>query len=115
MRVCSITGCPEIYDSKHTRCPRHRRQADTQRGTQHDRGYNTAGHRRFRAAVLERDPICVICHVAISTVADHYPMSRRELIDSELNPNDPARGRGLCAACHNKQTAQHQPGGWNQP
>ncbi|AGL13864.1 hypothetical protein [Actinoplanes sp. N902-109] len=47
-----------------------------------------------------------------STVADHYPLSRRELADRGLNPDDPTAGRGLCKRCHDKSTAVHQPGGW---
>lgn len=57
--------------------------------------------------------VCVLCNVALSTVADHYPHSRRELIDMHMNPNDPQFGRGLCHQCHSTETAQHQPGGWN--
>ena len=111
MRVCSVHGCPEISEA--TRCPRHRRVADSERGTATQRGYNSAGHRRFRDAVLDRDPICVGCSRAQSTVADHYPRSRRELEESGLDPNDPEYGRGLCAPCHNAATAVNQPGGWN--
>jgi 5-methylcytosine-specific restriction protein A len=67
--------------------------------------------------VLERDPLCVVHlergdHV-LATVADHYPRSRRELEALGLDPNDPEYGRGLCASCHSRETARHQPGGWN--
>lgn len=94
------------------RCPDCSSDADRTRGTATERGYNSVGHRRFRTAVLRRDPICVLCG-SVSTVADHHPLSRRELVEEGLNPNDPARGRGLCASCHGKETVQHQPGGWN--
>jgi 5-methylcytosine-specific restriction protein A len=110
MRVCSTPGCPTIYDGTASRCPAHRRAADKARG---NRGYQSAGHRAFRDAVLARNPVCVICRLAPSTVADHYPRSRKELITLGLNPNDPQYGRGLCAADHNRETAIHQPGGWN--
>jgi 5-methylcytosine-specific restriction protein A len=50
--------------------------------------------------------------VAISTVADHWPLSRRELEDQGLDPNDPQHGRGLCKHCHDMETARNQPGGW---
>jgi 5-methylcytosine-specific restriction protein A len=113
MRVCNVHGCPNLFDGKQGRCPGHRKQADKARGTSRDRGYNTPGHRTFRTAVLARDPICVLCGLALSTVADHYPRSRRELIDLGLDPNSPDAGRGLCKPCHDKETAQHQPGGWN--
>lgn len=113
MKVCNIPGCPTLFEGNSGRCPTHAREADRARGTSRDRGYNTPGHRAFRTAVLTRDPVCVLCRKAFSTVADHYPRSRRELIDLGLNPNDPAHGRGLCKPCHDRETAQHQPGGWN--
>lgn len=114
MRVCSVHGCPEIYPAgEGSRCSKHRRHADRQRGTAADRGYNDAAHQVFRNAVLEANPICVMCELAEATEADHYPRSRRELIALHLDPNDPRFGRGLCARCHSISTAQLQPGGWN--
>lgn len=108
-RVCNQPGCPEI--GPNPRCPKHTSEADLARGTPAQRGYDTPGHRRFRRIVLTRDPLCVLCGTP-SKVADHYPLSRRDLVAQGLNPNDPDRGRGLCATCHNRETAQHQPGGW---
>jgi len=114
MRVCSVTGCPAIYPAAEgSRCATHRKQADRDRGTATQRGYTSRAHQRFRNAVLAKDPICVLCELREATVADHYPHSRKDLIDLHLNPNDPRYGRGLCAGCHNKETAVNQPGGWN--
>lgn len=114
MRVCSRPGCPTIYEaSEGSQCQAHRREGDRRRGTAQERGYTGKAHRGFRDAVLRRDPICCVCGIAASTVADHYPLSRKELIDAGMNPNDPAHGRGLCAVDHNRETAIHQPGGWN--
>jgi len=111
MRVCSTPGCPTLYDGDSTRCPQHDRQADRQRG---NRGYQSRGHRnRFRPAVLARDPICVVCHVRQSTIADHYPLSRKELLANGMDADNPAHGRGLCKTCHDRETAHHQPGGWH--
>lgn len=113
-RVCSQPGCPTTYPASHgSQCPTHTKRADHARGTATQRGYNTRGHQAFRRAVITRDPICVACHLAPSTIADHYPHSRRELAELGLNPNDPTRGRGLCKPCHDRETAHHQPGGWN--
>lgn len=111
-RVCSRPGCPNLT---HTggRCPDCRADADRARGTAAQRGYTSPGHRAFRTDVLDRDPICVLCHLAAATVADHWPRSRRELIDAGANPNDPRHGRGLCARCHSRETTRNQPGGWN--
>lgn len=128
MKVCPCLGCtahpgscPQLV---HTgRCDPCRGAAEAKRGTAAQRGYSGRAHRLgFRAGVLARDPLCTCtdethghgprCYTP-STVADHHPHSRRELIELKLNPNDPAHGRGLCKACHDKHTAIAQPGGWN--
>ena len=114
MRICSTPGCPEMYPrGEGTRCIKCRAIADKRRGTSTERGYNTRAHRTFRNAVLEADPICVICNKAQATVADHYPRSRKELLELGMNANAPQYGRGLCKRCHDKATAVEQPGGWN--
>jgi 5-methylcytosine-specific restriction enzyme A len=114
MKPCSTAGCPELVEHGTSRCEDCAAQADRRRGTATERGYNSRGHRRFRRKVLERDPICVIddC-MAPATIADHWPLSRRELIDRQLDPNNPGAGRGLCKRHHDAETAKHQPGGWN--
>jgi 5-methylcytosine-specific restriction enzyme A len=109
-RTCS--GCPAVVPAGQSRCTSCTRQADRARGTAAQRGYTSGGHQRFRTAVLARDPLCVVCRKAWSTVADHHPVSRRDLVTAGDNPNDPARGRGLCHRCHSIETAKHQPGGW---
>jgi len=112
LTVCTQPGCPTLTDRG--RCDQHRREADAARGTAAQRGYGKA-HRAGRRAVLRRDPVCVICHAAPSTVADHYPTSRRDLVALGVkDPDSPARMRALCAPCHGRATAEHQPGGWNQ-
>lgn len=59
--------------------------------------------------------MCVVCKKAFSTVADHYPISRRDLVAMGIrNPDAPERLRALCASCHGSETAEHQPGGWNR-
>lgn len=116
MRVCSVHRCPNLYPaSEGSRCQAHRREADRARGTATQRGYAGRGHKTFRSAVLTRDPICVLCELRQSTVADHYPLSKRELEALGLNSNDPQRGRGLCKPCHDTETAHNQPGGWHTP
>lgn len=111
-RVCSKPGCPVTYDGDQSRCPDHLARAKKQHTTD-TKVYRSAGHREFRRQVLERDPICVLCEVMAANVADHYPKSRKELETLGFDPNNPRFGRGLCRGCHNSQTAQHQPGGWN--
>jgi 5-methylcytosine-specific restriction protein A len=111
-RTCSETGCTADAVNG-PRCTPHRPKA-TPHTRDHKRAYSSTGHARFRAAVLKRDPRCVICGAA-STVADHYPHTRKELVAAGLNPNDPMRGRGLCASCHSRATAldPRTRGGWN--
>lgn len=111
-KPCSTPTCPALVPPGTARCPDCRRAADKARGTATERGYTTAGHRLFREQVLARNPVCVLCLAAPATVADHWPLSRRDLQDQGLNPNDPTRGRGLCKRCHDRETARHQPGGW---
>ena len=114
LRPCTESGCPNLIERGNSRCEDCRlayaRQLDKRRDT--NRGYASPGHRRFRRQVLDRDPLCVLCG-DVATIADHFPKSRRELIDAGLDPNDPKRGRGLCKSCHDRETAAHQPGGWN--
>lgn len=76
------------------------------------RGYNREHRERFRAGALAKDPVCVLCHREPATRADHWPLSRRELVAAGLDPNDPQHGRGLCASCDSTQTARRQPGGF---
>lgn len=113
LTVCTQPGCPTLTDSG--RCDKCRRDADAGRGTAAERGYGGRAWRVNRRAVLRRDRVCVICHDAPATVSDHYPQSRKELLALGVtDPDAPHRMRGLCQPCHSRETAQHQPGGWNQ-
>lgn len=110
MRVCSVPGCPLLTTGG--RCGPHRQQADQARGSRHQRGYGSYWDRR-RTEFLRRNPTCRLCQ-ATATVADHYPVGRRDLIGQGVrDPDTDDRLRPLCASCHGKETAQHQPGGWN--
>lgn len=93
-----------------------RRAGDRARGSAAARGYGAEHRERFRVEVLRRDPVCVLCRRRLSTVADHWPLSRRELVMAGLDPNDWRHGRGLCASCHGVETAANpkQRGGWNR-
>ena len=110
--VCSQPGCPHLTDRAGS-CADCARQSEQRRGSAHRRGYGAAHTHSFREVVLARDPVCVICLIARSTVADHWPHNRRWLVAHGADPNDPRHGRGLCAPCHGRATAAHQPGGWN--
>ena len=120
LKVCSTPGCPEL--TAQGRCQAHTRQADQHRGTAAQRGYTGPHTRRFRPGVLRRNPLCV-CEdqdhghgpqcLAPSTVADHWPLDKRELRARGMDDNDPRHGRGLCKPCHDQHTSEAQPGGWN--
>lgn len=112
LSVCTTPGCPHLtLDGK---CTEHKRAAEQQRGTSAQRGYGGPQWQAARRAVLRRDRVCVVCNVARSTVADHYPTSRRELVEQGAqDPDALYRLRGVCRSCHSKETARYQPGGWN--
>ena len=110
-KVCSRPGCPQLTEAG--RCSDCDRQADRARGTAAQRGYDATHRTQFREQVLAREPFCRLCS-ARSTVADHWPESRRQLVERGANPNDPQHGRGLCASCHGTETTKHQPGGFLQ-
>lgn len=110
LRVCSLPGCPTLCAGG--RCPAHAKAADLARGTAAQRGYGREHRLRFREGVLARDPICVVCLSSRTTVADHYPLDKRQLLERGMDDHDPVNGRGLCKTCHNKHTAATQPGGW---
>ncbi len=72
----------------------------------------TWGERRIR--YLRENPYCIIC-THLAHVPDHYPLSRRALIDMGVHdPDADEYLRPLCKRCHDKQTAIHQPGGWHR-
>lgn len=59
-----------------------------------DAVYWSLKHRQWRMLVLHRDPLCVICHVNTSTVADHIVA----LTDGGGWALD--NGQGMCQSCH---------------
>ncbi|MEV4020184.1 hypothetical protein AB0J35_57880 [Nonomuraea angiospora] len=108
---CTTPGCDQLTTGG--RCSTCAAEAEEQRGTAAERGYGQAHRDRFRTGVLRKHPTCVLCRARPATVADHYPLSRRQLVAQSLDPNDPQYGRGLCDTCHGQETASRQPGGWN--
>ena len=110
--ICSTPGCGTATP-RSGRCDECAAAADLARGTAAQRGYGSRHRKTFRATVLDRDPICMECQIRPSTVADHHPLSRRELEAMGEDPNDPKHGRGLCASCHGRATVINQPGGWS--
>lgn len=114
MSVCSRSGCPNLVEGS-GRCAQCKAEAERKRGSASQRGYGTRHRTRFRAGVLRRDKTCKDpsgCNEP-ATEADHYPVSRRDLVAKGLDPDDPIHGRGLCKSHHAKATGLAQPGGWN--
>lgn len=106
---CSVPGCPELTTGG--RCAKHQREAEQQRGTSAERGYTTLWQ-RVRKAYLYRNPWCLLCG-RMASVADHFPLSRRQLVERGVSDPDAAhRLRPLCTQCHNRETTKRQPGGW---
>jgi 5-methylcytosine-specific restriction protein A len=107
---CPIPGCPELTSGG--QCPKHRREAAKLRAPTSDDRYASTRWKRLRRAFIYANPWCVLCARA-ATVADHFPLSRRQLRDQGVtDPDSPERLRALCASCHNRETARLQPGGW---
>lgn len=106
---CSIPGCPELTTGG--RCPAHEREANRDRVSRGGAVYTTRWQ-RIRKAYLYANPWCVLCGRA-ANVADHFPASRRELAAKGVpNPDASKHLRPLCVACHNRETARQQPGGF---
>jgi len=104
--TCEAPGCDaETYTR---RCPEH----TTRRGTDHRSEFRAAAYQRRwragpRAVVLARDPVCVVCGLEPSTVADHHPLERWELVAQGVaDPDDPAYLRGCCRRCANRKSAK---------
>jgi 5-methylcytosine-specific restriction protein A len=120
--VCTVSGCPDFTDQG-GKCPDHRREAEQKRGSARERGYGGPGWQSARSLVLDRDPHCTCtddghghdgraCRQP-STVADHYPDERRDLVAAGVpDPDAPRRMRGLCGPCHARSTGTRTPGGW---
>lgn len=121
MRVCPCLGCPAHERScpeltTGGRCERCTTTADQRRGTRQQRGYDSRWERKRKAYLSKPEHLfCVLCH-APSNVADHYPVSRRDLVAQGVpDPDADHRLRPLCRTCHSKETAANpgQRGGWN--
>jgi 5-methylcytosine-specific restriction protein A len=111
-KPCPTDRCPNLTEGGP--CAECRADREKRRGTPWQRGYRQGHLRRFRPAVLAKNHgLCCLCNIQPATVADHWPLSRRELVLAGADPDDPQHGRPLCAPCHSVATAEHQPGGWN--
>ncbi|MBX6361946.1 MAG: hypothetical protein IRZ03_17950 [Acidobacterium ailaaui] len=70
-----------------------------------DINYDSKSWKAVRSRVLRSAHRCALCP-AVPKVADHYPLSRRELWAHGLpNIDDVSRLRPLCKRCHARYTA----------
>lgn len=56
------------------------------------------GWQKIRAAILARDPVCVLCRVRPSTHCDH--------IKAKTDDHRPAHLQGVCAECHAQKSSR---------
>jgi 5-methylcytosine-specific restriction protein A len=97
-RPCRQRGCPRlIYEGY---CEEHRRPYTT--GTTAQRGYG-GRWQRLRLLVLNREPLCRMCH-APATDVDHFIPKSRGGDDSFDNL------QSLCHECHARKTLIHDEG-----
>ncbi len=80
-----------------------KRVVDRHRPSASKRGYDRAWQ-RLRLVILDRDPVCTICHAALSQVVDHI----EAVADAPHRRLDPDNLRGLCKPCHDRRTARDQ-------
>ena len=115
LKPCTVPGCPGRAETGRCARCRNDRQGNTRLrvDTAAQRGYD-ARWRRRRADYLVEHPLCALCR-RLAAVADHYPISRRQLLaEGVWDPDADEHLRPLCKPCHDRQTGLRQPGGWRQ-
>jgi 5-methylcytosine-specific restriction protein A len=97
LRPCAAPGCPRLVPKG--KCSLHRRQAEQQRGTPSQRGYDHAWQ-AVRARVLAEEAYCRHCG------ADGHPSDHVDHLvpRSRGGTNDRANLQRLCHACHSRKT-----------
>lgn len=105
LRPCTTPGCPSLV--KGGPCATHRKKRDHARGNAGKRGYGAAW-RVKRDRIIARDPICMICHKAPSTDADH------KVPRAQGGSDDDSNLQGACHPCHSSKTVRSD-GGFGRP
>lgn len=114
-RPCSRPYCSRLL-AYGEECPEHGAKA---RGRQHDaeptrrqkrRFYQSPAWRALREQVLEEEPICMICHRAPATCADHIKPVEEHPELALVRSNC----QGACWSCHSAKTAS-KDGGFGNP
>ena len=108
LRPCSTPGCPELVEGGPS-CPAHvaeARRRDEERRPRSERRYGPEFERN-RAALLADRPLCACGCGRLADTADHWPVTRRELLAQGVaDPDARHRLRPLFHACHNRESAQ---------
>ncbi len=115
LQPCATPGCPgRVITGRCSQCLNTRQNNPRLRiENSAERGYD-ARWRRRRLDYLAAHPYCLLCG-RLAEIGDHYPTSRRQLVAQGVaDPDADERLRPLCRTCHDRETAQHQPGGWWQ-
>ncbi|BCZ43668.1 MAG: HNH endonuclease signature motif containing protein [Serratia marcescens] len=107
LKRCSYPGCRNRVKSG--RCPEHRQEANTSRGTRTERGYSNRWG-KYRLMYLKAHPLCVECakrgiHTP-ATIVDHIIP-----IDGERDVLfwPASNHQGLCHSCHSRKTTTQDP------
>lgn len=88
--------CRERVPTGHSRCKAHQRRG-VRRSTTRPLPPNW---KEIRARILERDDLCVICTLNVSTNVDH-------IIDRfDGGTDDDDNLQGTCQSCHSSKTAR---------
>lgn len=115
MSVCPSADCPTLVATA-GRCPECAAKARAGRRSPRRKGYDAAW-RRTRAAFLRMYPLCE-CLSCAAVPAPLRPAATEVDHMDGLGPLGP-RGhdwtnlRAMTKACHSRETARSQPGGWN--
>lgn len=115
-RPCCAKGCKAYavadgYCAAHEKPKRDHRRYDNERGTSHERGYDSQW-RKARAGYLRSHPLCVTCDrgglITPATVVDHVvPHKGDKVLFWDKN-----NWQSLCKTCHDRKTATEDMGAW---
>ncbi|MET8824776.1 HNH endonuclease [Streptomyces sp. NPDC004610] len=114
LQVCPTPGCPTLTPGG--RCDPCQRKAGRQRPSAASKGYDTRWA-RTRAAYLRAHPYCE-CHACQAQPPLLRPRATEVNHRDGLGPLGPrghdwANLQAMTKAHHSRETAKHQPGGWN--
>ena len=109
-RLCAAPGCPKLTHA--ARCQAHTRENrqayDQRRGSAHERGY-TWQWQKYRAAYLQREPLCRSCK-AVGRFVAARELDHIKPVSQGGSFWDPANHQPLCKPCHSAKTMREARG-----